>query len=221
MDMVGSFRSETSSSAMKTSSFPPLDGWNSICGRDHNHIGFHTRQRIFSVVVKFTIDSFFHSISGLHSDAIQCCLLCVWRAYLLLFLVLFFQKNILYRTQAYTRCWMMFYTQIYTILFFYQDQRHFNGIEWPTANTITLALPFECNRERKKATNIFFGIMCARASKLWWRCVFNKYFVDHSSSSCIVLFLCLFVCDEIKSNGTSERGVWLLNGWRDYREKDN
>lgn len=73
----------------------------------------------------------------------------------------------------------------------------------------------------KKATNIFFGIMCARASKLWWRCVFNKYFVDHSSSSCIVLFVCLFVCDEIKSNGTSERGVWLLNGWRDYREKDN
>lgn len=147
---------------------------------------------------------------------------CVFGEHICYFFLFFFFKRIFYTELKHTLDAEWCFIHKYILFFFNQDQRHFNGIEWPTANTITLALPFECNPERKKqATNIFFGIMCARASKLWWRCVFNKYFVDHSSSSCIVLFVCLFVCDEIKSNGTSERGVWLLNGWRDYREKDN
>lgn len=164
--MVGSFRSETSSSAMKTSSFPPLDGWNSICGRDHNHIGFHTRQRIFSVVVKFTIDSFFHSISGLHSDAIQCCLLCVWRAYLLLFLVLFFSKE--YSIQN-SSIHSMLNDVLYTNIYYFFSIK-INDISTESSGRRPTQSHLHCHlniiEREKKATNIFFGIMCARASKL-------------------------------------------------------
>lgn len=147
---------------------------------------------------------------------------CVFGEHICYFFLFFFFKRIFYTELKHTLDAEWCFIHKY-ILFFFSIK--INDISTESSGRRPTQSHLHCHlniiEREKKATNIFFGIMCARASKLWWRCVFNKYFVDHSSSSCIVLFVCLFVCDEIKSNGTSERGVWLLNGWRDYREKDN